>query len=301
MNARITKLSDSLFLITLPPPVIGFTDFICVWLYRGSASFLVDVGPSVMAPDLIQALHHLHITHLDYIFLTHIHLDHAGGIGEIAEHFSSTPIICHSAAIPHLTDPSKLMAGTIKTLGDKGRAYGPIKPVSRKRLMASNSFHSPDMFIIPTLGHSPHHFSLKAGEYLFAGEAGGVHITINATTDYMRPATPPIFFSEVTMESIDRLIKTEPEYICYGHYGQSGDAVEMLKKHRGQLLLWEDIIKDEMDKHGETIREEKIMARLLAEDPLLSGFSLMEDDVKERERFFLANSIKGFVQSFTGI
>lgn len=297
MNARTTKFSANLFLITLPPPVPGFTDFICVWLYKGQISFIVDAGPSATASDLIQALHHLDITHLDYIFLTHIHLDHAGGIGEIAEHFSSTPIVCHSDAIPHLIDPAKLVAGTINTLGDTGRAYGPVKPVLKSRLMASDSFDSTDIFIIPTLGHSPHHISLIAGKYLFAGEAGGVHIRINATTDYMRPATPPIFFPDVTIESIDRLINAAPETICYGHYGQSDGAVAMLKKHKAQLLLWKDIIKDEMDKHYETNREEKIMSRLFAEDPLLSGFFLMADSVKERERFFIANSIKGFVQS----
>ncbi|MBW1892565.1 MAG: MBL fold metallo-hydrolase, partial [Deltaproteobacteria bacterium] len=133
MDARITQFSNNLFLITLPPPIPGFNDFICVWLYKGSISFIVDVGPSVTVPDLIKALNDLDITCLDYIFLTHIHLDHAGGIGEIAEHFSLTPVICHAAAISHLVDPSKLVAGTIKTLGDTGRAYGPIKPVPKNR------------------------------------------------------------------------------------------------------------------------------------------------------------------------
>lgn len=167
IRARTAKLSNNLFLITLPPPVPGFTDFICVWLYKGSISFIVDVGPSVTARDLIKALHQLDITQLDYIFLTHIHLDHAGGVSEIAEHFSSSPVVCHSAAMPHLIDPEKLVAGTIKTLGDRGRAYGPVKPVSKHRLMSSDSFDVQDVFIIPTLGHSPHHVSIRKGKYLF--------------------------------------------------------------------------------------------------------------------------------------
>ncbi|MBW1893039.1 MAG: hypothetical protein JRI91_05010, partial [Deltaproteobacteria bacterium] len=107
----------------------------------------------------------------------------------------------------------------------------------------------------------------------------------------------PKFFPDIFINSIDRLVKTAPEYICYGHCGRRGSAVKMLKKHKDQLLLWQDIIKDEIDKkHGAGL-EEKIMSRLFAEDALLSGFSLMDDDTRKRERFFIANSIKGFVQA----
>jgi hypothetical protein len=61
MSACATKLSNNLFLITLPPPVPGFTDFISVWLVKGPISFIVDVGPSVTATELIKVLQHLDI------------------------------------------------------------------------------------------------------------------------------------------------------------------------------------------------------------------------------------------------
>jgi len=299
MSAGAAKLSNNLFLITLPPPAPGFTDFISVWLFKGPVSFIVDVGPSVTAGALVQALQRLDIDRLDFIFLTHIHLDHAGGVGDIATHFSSAPIVCHPAAIPHLADPERLVAGTIKTLGERGRAYGPVRPVPMHRLLASDSFDSTDVFIIPTLGHSPHHVSIRKGRHVFAGEAGGVYIKTDPTTDYMRPATPPVFYPEVTIKSIDRLIATDPEYICYGHYGLAADAVDMLVKHRNQILLWKDIVKDEMDTHSGTNRENEILSRLFTEDPLLSGFFQMTEGVKERERFFLLNSIRGFAESLT--
>ena len=294
-----TRFSNNLYLITLPPPVPGFNNFISVWVYKGPVSFVVDVGPSVAAGDLIQALEHLDVNQLDYIFLTHIHLDHSGGIGDIAEHFSFPPIVCHPAAIPHLVNPEKLVAGTIKTLGERGKAYGPVKPVPMHRLVASDSFDAEDILIIPTFGHSPHHVSIKKGDHLFAGEAGGVYIKMDSDTYYMRPATPPVFYPEITIESIDRLISAKPEYICYGHYGRAGNATEKLGKHRNQILLWKGIINDEMDEHSEADREENILSRLVSEDPLLGGFFQMEESVRERERFFLLNSIRGFLDSLS--
>ena len=105
MTAKIDQITDDLYLLTLVPPIPGFEAFICSWLYKGDQVFIVDVGPAVTADDLITALQTLDVFGLDYILLTHIHLDHAGGIGEIAQAFPGTPIVCHPAGIPHLIDP----------------------------------------------------------------------------------------------------------------------------------------------------------------------------------------------------
>ena len=126
MTAKIDNISDELDLITLNPPLESFGDFISAWLYRGEISFLVDVGPSSTADALLNALRNLNVDRLDFILLTHIHLDHAGAVGEIAAVYAQTPIICHPAAIPHLIDPARLWAGTQKVLGSMADTYGPI-------------------------------------------------------------------------------------------------------------------------------------------------------------------------------
>lgn len=299
MDARITPFSEHLFLITLPPPIPGFSDFISVWLYKGRTTFIVDTGPSATAPDLIKTLEDLGVSRqrLDYILLTHIHLDHAGGAGDVAAHFAETPVVCHAAAIPHLVDPSRLTAGTIATLGDTGKAYGPVKPIPENRLVAFDSAALPGVVIIPTPGHSAHHTSFLVGDHLVAGEAGGVHIRLSSGETYMRPATPPRFFPDITVDSIDRLVAAAPEYICYGHYGRSGSAASMLKTHKHQILLWQDMVQDELDRGGRVDIEERILSRLFTDDPLLFAFSQMDGDTQKRERFFLTNSIRGFVQA----
>ncbi|MCP4694015.1 MAG: MBL fold metallo-hydrolase, partial [Desulfobacterales bacterium] len=98
----IEMLSDRLGLITLTPPIPGFDDFIAAWLYKGEdATFVVDVGPSATADGLLNALEELGVKRLDYILLTHIHLDHAGAAGEMTRRFPDARIVCHKAGIPH--------------------------------------------------------------------------------------------------------------------------------------------------------------------------------------------------------
>jgi glyoxylase-like metal-dependent hydrolase (beta-lactamase superfamily II) len=295
LHPKIDQISQDLFLITLYPPIRGFSDFIGVWLYRGENTFLVDVGPSVTADGLIRVLQELKVHQLDYILLTHIHLDHAGGIGDIAGYFPETPVICHQAGIPHLIDPARLWEGTVKTLGDTGRSYGQIKAVSEKRLVDAEGFSSDRITPIITPGHSPHHVSYQTAKYLFAGETGGVSLSLPSGDAYMRPATPPRFFLDISISSIDRLISRNPSTICYGHFGIRDNAVETLGRQRNQLLIWNEIIGEEMKNFQGKNFYETCIDRLLHEDPLLKDFVQLDAAAQERERFFLKNSVNGFV------
>jgi len=293
LDAKINCVSNELFLITLPPPMPGFDDFIGCWLYKGNISFIIDPGPSVTTDALVRALAELNINHLDYIFLTHIHIDHAGGAGNIATHFPESPIICHKAGITHLVDPSRLWEGSVKTLGETAKAYGPIKPVSSARFIQADQFTSDLITPIFTPGHSPHHVSYLTKEHLFVGEAGGVFLSINSSHEYLRPATPPRFFLEISTGSIDALIERNPLNICYSHHGIKGNAVKMLNTHRNQLLRWKKIITKEMEEdNGDFLAS--CFNRLLKEDPLLAGFSHINPSAQNREQRFIINSIKGF-------
>jgi glyoxylase-like metal-dependent hydrolase (beta-lactamase superfamily II) len=297
LTSKIQKIADDLFLIPLTPPITGFRDFISAWLYRGKITCLIDVGPSSTAPDLLRALQELNIDQLDYILLSHIHLDHAGAIGEIAEAFSQTPIVCHPAGLSHLIEPSRLWEGTKKVLGSMALAYGPIKPVAENRLLEANRFHTE--FIIPifTPGHAAHHLSFQTEKYLFAGETGGVHVSLPKNRFYLRPATPPKFFLDIALQSVDALIACRPNAICYAHFGIQKDAVKMLKIHRKQLRFWAGLIKDEMNHHGTEAKDltAACLKRLLKEDPLMATFDQLPSDIQERERYFFQNSISGYL------
>lgn len=293
--SKIQQIADDLFLIPLNPPLTGFNEFISAWLYRGKITCLVDVGPSATAPDLLRMLQELNIDHLDYILLTHIHLDHAGAIGEIADAFPQTPIICHKAGISHLIDPSRLWDGTKKVLGSMALAYGPIRPVADDRIRDASQFQSETVTAIITPGHAAHHVSYQTAKYLFAGETGGIYVSLPQKKNYLRPATPPKFFLDIALGSVDTLIACRPNVICYGHFGIHKDAVKMLKIHRRQLLYWERLIKDEINNCGAKDIIDACLKRLIKEDPLTATFDQLPPDIQKREIYFLKNSINGYL------
>ncbi len=298
-EAYINKISNELSLITLFPPIPGFNDFISTWVYQEKKTFIVDIGPAVTAQSLIKALKHLGIQKLDYILLTHIHIDHAGGLCEVAKQFPDALIMCHDGGIEHLVNPARLWEGSVKTLGNTGRAYGEIKPVSQNRFLGTKQFFSETINAVITPGHAPYHVSYQTEQYLFAGEAGGVCLPLGSGIDskkeYMRPATPPKFFMDVYLKSLEKLITLNPKTICYGHFGYKTDAVKRLKQHKEQLFVWKKIIQQEVEKAGNENIVENCIQSLLKHDPLMAVFPEMTQDMQNREYGFLKNSVNGFL------
>lgn len=297
MAASIRPLTPHLFQIVLAPPIDGFDDFIGAWLVKGpDAAYLVDVGPAVTAGQLADALTVLGVDRLDYICLTHIHIDHAGAIGHLTRQFPGTPVICHPKGIPHIVDPERLWQGTVKTLGDIGRAYGRMLPVDPSVIANQGQLAVAPFQLVDTPGHSAHHVAIAADGYLFAGEAGGVCLPLPSGEVYLRPATPPRFFLETSLASIDRLMAATPQALCYGHFGMRTDGMAMLAKHRDQLLFWEQRLDARVAEGdgGDTDVADRWVDLMLKVDPFLQGFAQLPPAVQARERSFLLNSVKGF-------
>ena len=233
-KATIQHIRDKLYLIQLPLAVPGFNGFIGAWVHTAHPAAIIDVGPATTAPLLLEALAAIGFEQPDFILLTHIHIDHAGGVCAIADAFPQSPVVCHPKAIPHLIDPDRLWQGTLKTLGDLALAYGPIAPVSPAQVIATSDLKSSDIACIETPGHAVHHISYAVHDLLFAGEAGGVCLPLAHDAYYLRPATPPRFFLNTYLESLDRLLSRSPRYICYGHVGMRPNATHLLRAHRDQ-------------------------------------------------------------------
>ena len=132
--------------------------------------------------------------------------------------------------------------------------------------------------------------------YLFAGEAGGVCLPLPSGGRYLRPATPPRFFLETSLASIDRIMAAKPENVCYGHFGLHDDGLQLLARHREQLLFWEKTLTPAVAKRhpGSSDDMEAWADLMLQKDVLLEGFESMPQEVRQRERSFLLNSVRGF-------
>lgn len=271
----------------------GLDRFIGSWVCPGDRTLVVDVGPSRSVPKLIDSLTAMGILRVDLVLLTHIHMDHAGGLAEFLDHFPTARAVCHDKAIPHLVDPTRLWQGSLKTLGDLAEAYGPIRPVARERLIPHREANEQGVDIIETPGHAPHHLSFMLRGNLFAGEAGGIYVE-DKGGEYLRPATPPVFFLNEFLGSIDRLLSAKDAPICYAHFGRAPSSHRMLRRQRAQLLLWERRIRQELA-HGDQDLIARCTAALLREDPELKTFASLQPEHQERERFFMGNSIKGYL------
>jgi glyoxylase-like metal-dependent hydrolase (beta-lactamase superfamily II) len=281
----IQRHGDHLHWISLPVPLKGFDGFVGAWIYDGNPLTLVDVGPAVSAPHLLDAVSQLGLGPPELILLTHIHIDHAGGIGRIATAFPDATVVCHPKARQHLIDPQRLWQGSLNTLGEIAEAYGAISAVNAQQIMTCDRFSHPRIRSIETPGHAAHHVSYLIDDLLFAGEAAGVHLPLPGPSVYLRPATP--------------------QKICYGHIGQRDHAVEMLVAHRAQLLHWLDMLRPLFQKAdistdvapGSASKSpiiDECTDYLLSNDPLLKCFPDLPPAVQARERRFIANSIRGY-------
>lgn len=274
----------------------GFDSFFVSWLCQDDLNIVVDVGPANTAARLVESLGALGLDRVDYVLLTHIHIDHCGGLGDLLEHYPMTRVICHDKAVEHMVDPLRLWSGSLKVLGEIAEAYGPPRPIPKGKLIPHSESDLKDLTIIETPGHAVHHLSFLYRDLLFAGEAGGNYFIIG-DTEYLRPATPPRFFFEVCLGSIDRLLSLEDQPICYAHFDQARSSHRLLGISREQLILWKEIIHKQVLKGDQELLE-RCMNGLIEKDPNLKGISRMDQDTLKRERFFMANAIKGFIGYF---
>lgn len=273
------------------PKLPGFSEFIGCWCGQvESGFFLVDPGPTSTIGEVVTYLEERAISSLSAILLTHIHVDHAGGIGTLAALYPETPIICPARSIPHLVDPTRLEQSSRTVLGSLMDHYGPIKPVPKTSLVAAETSH---WGAIPTPGHSPDHTAYFIDGYLFCGEALGVICTPQSQT-YRRPATPPRFEKSPYLDSISKLEEHNPHTLCFGHFGSLSSSSTIFAESRAQIDRWTDIIAQDP-----TASDEAIIAQLLERDPLFSEFQKLVQPLQEREKIFVKNSIAG-IRGYVG-
>jgi glyoxylase-like metal-dependent hydrolase (beta-lactamase superfamily II) len=294
--ANYFNVDANLTIIDLDQKPEGFRRFISSWLYRSKElTFLVDPGPLYSIGSLTNALGEIGVRKLDYILLTHIHIDHAGGTGKLLQVFPETRVLCHPMGIDHMVTPAKLWEGSVKILGELALAYGEIVPIPRGNIFYEEkiSLGENDIHVVETPGHAPHHLSYLFKHYLFAGEVAGVHQPL-ADGIYLRPATPPKFKLETSLSSLEKVIEMAPQTICFGHYGHHHDALSMLRLGREQLRLWTEVLKEHHG-HGAADSPERLMEDLLKRDTYFANYLCLERDIRKREEYFVMNSIRGIM------
>ena len=274
-------------------------NFIDTWVYKDdNLCFLVDPGPNVTIDLLKKSLDQLKIKEnkLNYILLTHPHIDHAGGVGKLLKFFPQAKIICHPIGIKHLIDPKKLWEGSLRVLGKAAEYYGKIDPVPEDRIGYQENIENGLIKVLETLGHSPHHQSYLFKNVLFVGEACGHHYPLDEVI-YIRPATPPIFEYDIYITSL-QILKTlnlDGYKICFPHWGVRDNAAMIINMAYDQIITWLNVIESLYDKKNQSNFMELVYLELLKKDKIFSKLNRLEQENQSKDPLAIRQSVAGIV------
>lgn len=205
---------------------------------EGGRAAFVDCGTNHSVPRLIAALADagLQPSDVDWLLVTHVHLDHAGGAGALMARLPNARLVVHPRGAPHMIDPSRLIAGATAVYGaeEMARSYGELIGVDESRVVVAEDGHVVDLngrplLCIDTPGHARHHFCAwdARSRGWFTGDTFGLSYREldSGNGPFVLPTTSPVQFEpEALKASITRLLSYRPHSMYLTHYGRVGDV-----------------------------------------------------------------------------
>ena len=210
-------------------------------IVEGGRAAFVDTGVNDSVPKLLDALDRegLDVGDVDYVFLTHIHLDHAGGAGELMLRLPNAACVVHPRGAPHMANPEKLVAGTEAVYGvERSRAmYGTIVPIEAGRIVEASDggwldLNGRELQTIYTEGHARHHYVLHdpASAAVFTGDSFGVSYREFDTDngEFIYPTSTPIDFDPAAAHAAcDAILALKPRHAYLTHYSRVGNLEKL--------------------------------------------------------------------------
>lgn len=242
---------------------LGREQVIASFLLLGDDSAaIVETGPTTCLDSLTSGLTDYGVAHEDVrqVFLTHIHLDHAGASGHLAELLPNATFYVHEVGYPHLVDPSKLLKSATRIYGERmDELWGETRPVPEDRIRVVGEGEEIEaaggvLTAHDTPGHAYHHLAYLEPESgdLFAGDVAGIRLPDQS---YVRPPTPPPEIDVVAWtKSINHIRRLAPASLCPTHFGRFDDVERHLSELEQRLQDWLLFVEERMN--GGAEREE---------------------------------------------
>lgn len=234
-TAQVTALNDGIFAVDTEylRPMQDASHLIV----QSARAAYVDTGTNDSVALLLDALRQqdLDVADVDFVFLTHVHLDHAGGAGLLMSKLPNARCVIHPRGAPHMIDPTRLIRGTEGVYGAERtrEMYGDILPIDASRVVVAEDdgwidFNGRRMQTLFTEGHARHHYCLNdpASRGVFTGDNFGVSYreldTVNGAFIYPT-STPASFDPPEAHRSVDRIMACEPQQVYLTHYSRVRD------------------------------------------------------------------------------
>jgi glyoxylase-like metal-dependent hydrolase (beta-lactamase superfamily II) len=211
-----------------------------VFLVEAERNALIDTGPSVSVEHVVGGLDLLGVESLDFIALTHFHLDHAGATALLLERYPEARVLVDGRSARYMVDPERLVKSAARALGELARHYGTMPPVPESGIMPLSDGYALDLGdraieAVYSPGHSNGHYAFleRATGNLFCGDALGHYIEDDA---YVYPATPPPEFDpDTSTATARRLGALEPRLLLFPHFGSSRRPRDVIEQFIGQV------------------------------------------------------------------
>jgi glyoxylase-like metal-dependent hydrolase (beta-lactamase superfamily II) len=263
LDARATKIGDRLYAIDAW--MEGEPERLACYLFDTPERVLVEVGPSATLSHLTDVLDALGVDDLAAFVVTHIHLDHAGGAGQMARRYPGARVGVHARGARHLVHPERLWASAVSVFGEEWLTanWGAMEPVDEDRLWVLDEGDTVPLGagryldVMYTPGHAKHHvvFQDSEGGGMFVGDSVGICYPHG---HFVEPVTPPPDFdAHLQIDQIRRMAARRPSFIGFAHFGPEYHVEETFAEAERRLDDWvrfvESIVGARIDEAAEAL------------------------------------------------
>ena len=263
-------------------------------IVEGDRAALVDTGVNSSVPRVLAALaaKGLAPEQVEYVFLTHVHLDHAGGAGELMRQLPRARLTVHPRGARHMADPSRLVAGTVAVYGEAAtrKIYGTVIPVAPERIVETPegtvlALGQRELRFLDTPGHARHHVAIVDGRsgHVFTGDTFGLSYRELdcGGRQFVIPTTSPVQFDPAAaIRSVERIAALAPPAIYVTHYSQVRDIPRLASDMRRLIEAHAALAHAARD--AGTGRAERLRAgveRIVLEEARRQGWALRDDEI----------------------
>lgn len=264
-------------------------------VYEAGRAAFVDTGANSSVPLLLATLVQKDIDpgDVDYVFLTHVHLDHAGGAGLLMQALPNAKAVLHPRGAPHMIDPAKLIRGAQAVYGEEKFAeeYGDIVPIPEGRVIVVDdereiSLNGREMQCFYTEGHARHHYVLhdRQTRSVFTGDSFGLSYREFDTDkgEFIYPTTTPIHFDPPEAhKAIDRIMGLRPEQLLLTHYSRVTDLSRLADDMHKRIDDFVEIATGLADDEARTESMHRSMYTYFESELAAHGFDGSRDELHD--------------------